>query len=70
MLWDNLEGWDGGSKREETCVYLWLIHGDVRQKPYNALQHCKAIILELKIQIKKKKRACSSGLALFTLLYW
>ena len=27
-------------------VYLRLIHGDVRQKP---TQHCKAIILQLKI---------------------
>ena len=30
----NLEGWDGGEmggrfKREEMCVYLWLIHVEV-----------------------------------------
>jgi len=32
-------------KREETCVYLWLIHADVWQKP---TKFCKAIILQLK----------------------
>ena len=31
---------------EGTYVYLWLIHVDVWQKP---TQHCKAIILQLKI---------------------
>ena len=51
VLWDNLEGWDemavGRSfVREGTYVYLWLIHVDVSQKP---TQHCKAIILQLKI---------------------
>ena len=50
----NLEGWDGGEmggrfKREETYVYLWLIHVDVWQKP---TQYCKAIILQLKIDTK------------------
>ena len=41
-------GWEVGGrfKREETCVYLWLIHVDVWQKP---TQFCKAIILLLKI---------------------
>ena len=29
-----------------TCVYPWLIHVDVWQKP---TQHCKAIIFQLKI---------------------
>jgi len=40
--------WEVGGrfKREWTCVYLWLIHVDVWQKP---IQHCKAIILQLKI---------------------
>ena len=55
MLCDNLEGgmeWEvGGSfKREGTYVYLWLIHTVVRQKP---TQHCKAIILQLKINKKR-----------------
>ena len=46
---DNLEGWDevgGRIKREGTYVYLWLIHVAVWQK---LTQHCKAIILQLKI---------------------
>ena len=34
-------------KREGLHVYLRLIHAEVRQKPY--IQHCKAIILQLKI---------------------
>jgi len=33
-------------KREETYVYLWLIHVDIQQK---ATQNYKAIILQLKI---------------------
>ena len=37
-------------KREGTYVYLWLIHVDVWQKP---TQHCKTIILQLKIKKKK-----------------
>ena len=50
-------GWEVGGrfKREGTSVYLWLIHGDVWQKP---TQHCKAIILQLnihKFQEKKKR---------------
>ena len=39
-------GLGGRFKREETYVYLWLIHVVVRQKP---TQYCKAIILQLKI---------------------
>ena len=39
-------GWDEGSRRRETCIYLWLIHADVWQKP---TQYCIAIILQLKI---------------------
>ena len=35
-----------GGSMEEACVYLWLIHVDVWQK---STQHCKAIILQLKI---------------------
>ena len=37
VLCDNLEGWDGRSKREGTYVYLWVTHVDVWQKPYNIL---------------------------------
>ena len=37
----------GKFEREETHVYLWLIHVDVWQKPS---QYCKAIILQLKIK--------------------
>ena len=48
VLCDSLEGREVGGrlKREGTCVYLWLIHVDVWQKP---TQHCKAIIVQLKI---------------------
>ena len=49
VLCDNLVRWDGVGgrlKKERTYVYLWLIHLDVWQKP---TQHCKAIILQLKI---------------------
>jgi len=35
-----------------TYVYLWLIHIVVWQKP---IQHCKAIILQLKINLKNYK---------------
>ena len=57
-LCDNLRGGMGREvggmfKREETYVYLWLIHVDVLQKP---TQFCKAIIvLQLKTKLKKKK---------------
>ena len=47
-------GWGAGRgrlKREGTCVYSWLIHGVVQQKP---TQHCNAIILQLR---KKKQSA-------------
>ena len=37
--------------REDTYVYLWLINVDVWQKP---TQYCKAIILQLKKNYKKK----------------
>ena len=59
---DNLEGWDveGRFKMEGTYVYLWLIHVLVWQKP---TPHCKAIIIQLKINVKnckkkKKKKSC------------
>ena len=41
----------GKFKKEETYVYLWLIHVDVWQKP---AQYCKAIILQLKIIVLKE----------------
>ena len=40
----------GRFEKEGTYVYLWLIHVVVWQKP---TQHCKAIILQLKINLKK-----------------
>ena len=54
MLCDDLEGWDGEAGREAQegiCVYLWLIHVVLWQKP---TQHYKAIILQLKINLKIK----------------
>ena len=47
--------WEGGRrfKTEGTYVYLWLIHGDVWQKP---TQYYKAIMLQLKINKLKKKK--------------
>ena len=40
-------GWvDGRPQTEGTYVYLWLIHVTLWQKQ---AQHCKAIILQLKI---------------------
>ena len=38
-----------GFRREESYVYLWLIHVDVWQKP---TRFCKAIILKLKSVLK------------------
>ena len=45
-------GWEVGGrfKKERIDVYLWLIHVDVWQK---LTQYCKAIILQLKINLKK-----------------
>ena len=40
----------GRFKGEGTYVYLWLTHVDVQQK---SNQYCKAIILQLKINLKK-----------------
>ena len=45
-------------KRERTYVYLWLTHVVIWQKPTH---YCKAIILQLKIKLKKeeyKKNKC------------
>ena len=44
-------GWEvaGRFKMEGTYEYLWLIHVDVWQRPK---QHCKAIVLQLKIKFK------------------
>ena len=43
--------WEAGGRfnRKWTYVCLWLIHGDVWQKP---TQYCEAIILQLKINFK------------------
>ena len=41
----------GRFRREGIYVYLWLIHIVVWQKPK---QHCKTIILQLKINEKKR----------------
>ena len=46
-------GTGGRLKREGTYVYLWLMHVDVWQK---LTQYCKAIILQLKINILKKNK--------------
>ena len=42
--------WEGGLRVKGHYIYLWLIHVDVWQKP---TQYCKAIILQLKLIIKK-----------------
>ena len=49
QLW---RGWLPSSKTKNPSV-LWLIHADVWQKP---AQYCQAIILQLKINLKKNKR--------------
>ena len=59
VLCDNLEGGlgreaGGRFRREGTYVFLQLIHVDVWQK---LTQHCKAMILQLKYKLKKKKSA-------------
>ena len=62
MLSDNLEGWNGVGgkgrfKREGAYVNLWLIHVNGWQKP---AQYCKAVVLQLKINLKKRtKETCS-----------
>ena len=47
-----MEGVGGKSKREGIYVYLQLIHSDTQQK---LIQHCKAIILQLKEFFKNKR---------------
>ena len=64
---DNLKGWGGVGgyfKREEIHIYLRLIHVDVWQKP---TQHCKTIILQLKIN-QKSDRAMKWTLFFFICL--
>ena len=62
VLCDNLAGWmgwvvGGRFKREGTCVYRWLIHVDIWQKP---TEHGKAIILQLKINAGESRPFVSS----------
>ena len=45
-VWDGAMGIGGRFKWEGIYIYLWLIHVVVWQKP---IQHCKVIILQLKI---------------------
>ena len=47
-------GWEVGGRfeREWTYMYLWLIQADVWQK---LTQYRKAIILQLKMNLNKKK---------------
>jgi len=42
----------GRFKKEGTYVYLWLIHVEIWQK---TTKFCKAIILQLKNNFKKKR---------------
>ena len=46
-MWGEVQ--EGG----DICIYLWLIHVDILQKP---TQSCKRIILQLKNELIKKKR--------------
>ena len=48
----------GKLNREVTYVCLWLIHIDVWQKP---TQYHKAIILQLKINLKKRSQRPREG---------
>ena len=54
------KGWEVGQrfKKEGTYVHLCLIHVDVWQK---SIQHCKAIILQLKINLKKRVHKVEGG---------
>jgi len=47
-----MTGWQVGGrfKMQGTCMYLWLIHVAIWQKP---TKYCKAIILQFKIKIFK-----------------
>ena len=58
MLCDDLEGWDAGAReaqeRGDICVHIAdSLSALVQQK---LMQHCKAIILQLKIHLKKIKK--------------
>ena len=53
----------GMFKRERTWVYLWLIHTAVQQK---VTQDRKAIILQLKIHLKKRNYALRSLITEYT----
>ena len=48
-------------KRRGTCVYIWLIHVDIWQKP---TQHCKVIILQLEIIFLSKNKTKKAPMAL------
>ena len=57
VLHDNLKGWGDGRvggrfKREWIYVYLGLIHTAAWQK---SIEHCKAIIRQLKVNSKDNK---------------
>ena len=54
-VWDVVRGWGEGS-RGRRHEYLRLLHVTVWQKP---TQHCKAIILQLKVKNKKKEKTGS-----------
>ena len=58
-----MKGWEAGSGGRG-YIYLRLIHTVVQQK---ATQHCKAIILQLKINFKKYM--CRNA-HLGTQIYW
>ena len=54
-------GWGGRLQREAMYIHLWLIRVAVRQKP---TQHCKAIVLQIKILkngSRAKKGSCLSS---------
>ena len=60
----------GRLKRERIYVYLWLTHVVVQQK---RIQHCKAIILQLKINKKKLKlpfKRMELSFVVHRRLYW
>ena len=58
-----MRGWEGGSKGREICILM--IHFVVQQKP---TQHCKAIILQLKINFKNAYPFCL-GISLLANIY-
>ena len=59
VLCDDADGWDGGWGRREAqeggdiCILRADSHCHKQQKP---TQHCKAVILQLKINFKNKLR--------------